>query len=164
MNADWTSRPYQQLQSTKKEDKGHDGLWQSTKSNGLSKIKGAAYLAMTTANVAKAWKKAWKSCLSRWKVFLYERRYSKFVIDEYLKFGLLPRLIQRTYNYYYGLLTTARDLGHNAQGPVPWKGSRAESVIRFHADTLGLQRSLAPDYCAHLLEAYVHLRDADKAE
>ena len=119
---------------------------------------------MTTANVAKAWKKAWKSCLSRWKVFLYERHYSKFVIDEYLKFGLLPRLIQRTYDYYYGLLTTARDLGHNAQGPVPWKGSRAESVIRYHADTLGLQRSLAPDYRAHLLEAYVHLRDADKAE
>jgi hypothetical protein len=82
-----------------------------------------------------------------------------FVV-EYLRYGLLPRIIENTYDNYLGLLSCACELLYNEETPVKWKGSRAEALIDFHGEQLRQERSYAADYGDHILGTYVYLRDA----
>ena len=150
----------QQMDSKRKETLGHDGLWQTKRAHSLGYIKSADDLKKMAKNVRKAWKSAWKAQLQRWSSYLYERRYPKLFVVEYLRYGLLPRIIQDTYENYIGLLTTARELLYSEEAAVKWKGSRAEALIEYHGEKLRQLRSYSANYRAHILGTYVYLRDA----
>lgn len=150
----------QQVDTTQKAKLGHDGLWQSKRAHSLGSIKSAEDLKKLSKNVRKAWKKAWKSTKRRWASFLYERRYPRVFVVEYLRYGLLPRIIENTYDNYLGLLSCACELLYNEETSVKWKGSRAEALINFHGEQLRQERSYAADYGDHILGTYVYLRDA----
>lgn len=153
----------QQLDSKRKETTGHDSLWQTKRAHGLGTIKSATDLTSMIKNILKAWKTAWKAQQGRWRAFLYERRYPKKVVDEYLRLGLLPRVIQATYQNYLGLVQTARELLHTKDGSVTtWKGSRSEALIKHHGGKLRDHRSYSPNYRTFVQNVYSYLRDAAK--
>lgn len=150
----------QQLDSSKRETLGHDGLWQTKRAHSLGYIKSTDDLQKVAKDVRKAWDNAWSAQKRRWSSYLFERRYSKLYIDEYLHYGLLPRIIFATYEYYTGLLVTARELLYSEGSTVKWKGSRAEALIQYHGEKLRQGRSYAANYRDHILWSYVYLRDA----
>jgi hypothetical protein len=150
----------QQLDSQRKEALGHDGLWQTKRAHSLGHIKSADDLKKMSKNVRKAFDTAWEAQLERWSAFMFERRYSKLYVEEYLRYGLLPRIIRDTYDTYLGLLTTARELLYSDETAVKWKGSRAEALIQYHGEKIRQGRSYASGYRRYVLWVYCYLRDA----
>ena len=124
-------------------------------------MKNGADLGLLVKNVIKAWEAAEKAQHARWRSFLYQRRYPKKFVDEYLRLGLLPRLIKRTYDNFLRLLTTARELLQSTDGStIAWKESRGEALIKYHGGKLKDLRSFSPNYRTFILSVYVYLRDA----
>jgi hypothetical protein len=126
----------QQLDSRKRETLGHDSLWQTKRAHSLGYIKSADDLQKVAKEVCKAWDNAWQAQQRRWSSYLFKCHYPKLYVDEYLRYGLLPQIVQATYEYYTGLLVTAHELLYSEGSAVKWKGSRAEALIQYHGKKL----------------------------
>ena len=92
---------------------------------------------------------------------MYSKGYSQELIAEYLRYGLLPKLISKTLEWYYELLNRVRDKLYTKEGVLPkWKGSQAQAMHAYHSKKLRQIRELAVSYHHHILGTYVYLRDA----
>jgi len=144
---------------------GHNATWQTKRAHALGRVKDSQSLGKIVVDVRKAWKEAILAQKSRWRLFLAKRGYTYVYIEAYCRDGLLAVLIQRTYEFYSQLLTTARDLLYSeSAAQLVWKGSRAEAMIKHHAEKLRQTRYFAGDYQSHILRSYVYLRDAEDKE
>ena len=93
------------------------------------------------------------------------RGYTHKYVEDYLKYGLLPRVIEATFDNYYALLTTARENCYSDEGTLyTWKNSRAEALIKHHSGKLWNVRGLASSYRSFIYETYAYLRDAAHKE
>ena len=98
---------------------------------------------------------------SRVRSLLNQCRYSKDYIELYMATGLLLRVVELTYTYYLGLLSTVR--GSIYEFPDGrWKNSFAYYVVEHHARELRQIRESAADYRTFILDTYVYLRNANK--
>lgn len=150
----------QQLDSTRKSKVGHDTLLQTKQAHAMGHIKSSEDLLKTAKNVHKAWDTVWPATKNHWRAFVHEWQHTQIYIDEHLCFGLLPHIIQCTYEHYYGLLSSAQELLHNSSGPIAWKGSGAKALIKHHGEKMRQSRSHASNYHSHVLTMHVCLRDA----
>ena len=162
-NDDLTEALVVALASKERAEKGYDSLWQGKKAHTLSRVNSAETLFQLADDLRKSWRDTWRAQEVWWRGYITRQGYPTRYITSYSKYGLLPRLLLKTYEYYYDLLNEAHALLHNEEGRLQWKGGRCEAVMEYHSRKLRSVRSLAPCYIDHIIQSYVFLRDtADK--
>ena len=135
--------------------------WRKHSHNALARIKSQKELLQFVRDVEKAVDRHRAAQEQRMRTFLYASRVAPEVIGLYLRSGLLPRIINETYQYYKGLLETCRSAQWEMPGAT-WKDGYVDQMIQHHATELGQIRQTAADYRSHLLETYVYLRNSNK--
>lgn len=153
-----------QLSHRASEEQGYDAAWKLPSKHALRRVKSGQDLYDLTSSYKKQWVQAETAQNVKWKCFLAEAGYSAGVSEEFLSSGLLPLMIRRTAKTYEGLLDVAVALLYNSEGPLIWKGSRAEALLTHHSRKLALIRQDAPNYRSHLYQTYVYLREAAAQE
>ena len=144
---------------------GHGGstfrAWRKTSLNALAKIKSKDELLVFVRDVEKVVVRHRLAEHQRWRNYMHKSNHTRDVIELYLRTGLLPRLIDDTYQYYINLLNTVRSSMWEFNEDV-WAGSYTSQILRHHSLELQQIRQTASDYRMFLLEVYVYLRNANK--
>ena len=135
--------------------------WRKHSHNALARIKSQKELLQFVRDVEKAVDRHKAAQEQRMRTFLHASRIAPEVIGLYLRSGLLPRIINETYQFYKGLLETCRSAQWEMPGAT-WKEGYVDQMIQHHATELGQIRQTSADYRSHLLETYVYLRNANK--
>ena len=142
-----------------------DATFRRKQRNSLEVIKIEADLLDFSGKLCDAWANVKAAMDDRIRTIMLQRHYSTTMVDYYMRNGLLPRLLDISYNNFRELVFTAVTLWHEQEtGGGDWKRSMACTVVSYHATKLLALRQNAASYRSFVLQTYVYLREARSTE
>jgi hypothetical protein len=91
------------------------------------------------------------------EMLMLRRRYDESDVDSYLRNGLLPQLIKDSYQNYFGLLGSIRQLTFDHE---IWEGGPAKAMLEYHSAKLLQIHGHTLSQKMLVLKTYIYLQDA----
>jgi hypothetical protein len=136
-----------------------DAQWKTLQKNSLGKPKKATDFLTFVQGVEESKSPAFEQQTSKIRSLMLRRLYDAFEITDYLEHGLLPTITSLTYDYFYGLLNSIRQLYYK-HPDTPWEGGPAQTMADYHASELAKLRCYSADYRIFILKIYVYFRES----
>jgi hypothetical protein len=134
-----------------------DNAWNTTLRHSLGKVKERADLFEFAKKLDKSEKPAFKQQGNLVQHYLFRRHYSEAYVSNYLRNGLLPKIVRDTFTNFAKLANDMRQLGHNHPS---WESGPAQAMLVHHSNTLMELRRFSITRKQLILQMYVYLRDA----
>ena len=138
----------------------YDATWKQMNRHGLRLVKNGDTLEDVVSNVYEGRDTVFEAQANRIRVFMSNHYYNDQEIEEYLHGGLLSKIIQASWDYYYNLLVAAREL--NTKHHEYWATGPAFSMLKYHSDKLQLIQMNSDSRQQLILYSYGYLQDATK--
>jgi hypothetical protein len=138
-----------------------DNTWNSNLRHSLGKVKDRADLFQFAKKLDKSKKPAFKQQGNLAQHYLFQRHYSESYVNDYLRNGLLPRLVQNTFVNFAKLANDMRQLAH---GHPSWESGPASAMLDHHSSKLMELRRFSITRKQLILQVYVYLRDAQSKD
>jgi hypothetical protein len=137
----------------------HDSMWQGSRRNALDQIRDREGLFKFVKAVDKDKDAVFEKQDQALQTLLFHRHYSETSVDEYIRNGLLPRIVRDSFRCYSNLLSTIRQLAFDHG--THWEGGPAKAMLEYHSSKLLQVRRHALTRRMLVLRTYVYLRDAE---
>jgi hypothetical protein len=135
----------------------HDSMWKTLKRHALGQIKDRDSLFRFVKAVTKDQGAAFEKQNGAMEMLMLRRRYTDRDVEDYSRNGLLPRLMEESYQNYFNLLGAVRQLAFDHD---LWDGGPAKAMLDYHSSKLLQIRRHALSRKMLVLKTYVYLRDA----
>jgi hypothetical protein len=134
----------------------HDSQWQSDSKNALAKIsKSSAKLDEALEDLTSQRDSIIGNMSAKVRTILNVYNFPDTDITMYLEEGLLPRVIHRTFDWYYQLMVTASSM----EATDRRFDYRTGSFLAYHAKKLQMIRNYALSRHQLIIQVYIYLRD-----
>ena len=132
--------------------------WSNERRTALLKVTNEDQLLDMIDRISTGEKPAFKKQTYAIHGFMRRCRYNEAEIQEYLRDGLWPRIIEDTFKWNMEFLEQVRRITTKHK---MW-GGLAQAMIKHHGRKLADIRNYAVDYRLYLLEVYVYFREGRK--
>jgi hypothetical protein len=130
-----------------------DIFWRSTSRVQMATMTSKAMLVEKISELNEVQEMVFANCKGQFHSILHHAGWDTQSIEMWLFSGLLPRILEKTFDFYLQLLHHALTMTCSQ----PWP--RVAFFLSFHARKLALIRTLAPTRLQCLLQNYTYLRD-----
>ena len=138
------------------------GRFGTKRNNALSQIKGTTDLPDFIDNVHETYESAEEIMTSQLTRKMFSAGHDQASTDDYLQNGVLPRVIRDTHKYYLQFLTTLTGYVNKAPVGQAWDDTVACTLLKHHAEKLGLIRDTSATYRDLVLRNYTYLREQSR--